>query len=410
MKKLLLVCLFLIAFGAVGWKVYEKVTASVGPEARGPRSMAVAVEVEPVQNITMRDAGQFSGTLYPKSQFVVASKIAGRLEKILVNIGDTVRRGQLIAVIENDEYQQQVEQSMAALKVATANVEESESSLAMSLRELERVKTLRRKQIVSESDLETASARYKTQEVKHKVASAQLVQQQAALKAAEIRLSYTQIRASWEGGDDTRVIGERYVNESDLLAPNKPIVSVLEIDSLTAVIHVIEQDYSKIAVGQEARLTIDAFSQELFTGTVLRIAPLLKEKSRQGRVEIEVPNTKNLLKPGMFVNVRLEFARHENAVVIPLTALVNRQGKQGVFLADSNEGRVKFIPVTVGIKGGEWAEVVSPTLSGSVVTLGQHLLQDGSAFILPGKEKDATKGKTVKNTPGDRKAGAGSRP
>ncbi len=383
MKKLLLICVFLTVFGVVGWQVYEKVTASVssGPRRRG--SMAVAVEIEPVRTATMRDVGQFSGTLYPRFQFVVASKIPGRLEKILVNIGDPVKRGQLIAVIENDEYQQQVEQSQAALLVAQANLEESKSSLVTSLRELERMKTLWRKQIVAEAEFDTARARYKTYEIKNKVADAKLIQQEAALKAARIRLSYTRIRASWEGGDDARVIGERFVNESDLLAPNKPIVSVLDIDSLTAVINVIEQDYSKITIGQKAALSIDAFPGESFRGKVIRIAPLLNEKSRQGRVEVEVPNPKNRLRPGMFINVSLEFARHVNAVVVPVTALVNRKGRQGVFIADIKEGKVKFVPVTIGILDNESAEVVGTPISGSVVTLGQHLLQDGSAFILP---------------------------
>ena len=410
MKKLLLISVFLTAFGVVGWQVYEKVTASVSSGPRKFRSMAVAVEIEPVRTATMRDVGKFSGTLYPRSQFVVASKIPGRLEKILVNIGDPVKRGQLIAVIENDEYQQQVEQSLAALQVALANLEESKSSLATSLKELERMKTLRQKQIVAESELDTASARYKTYEVKNKVAEAKLIQQEAALKAAQIRLSYTQIRASWEGGDDARVIGERFVNESDLLAPNKSIVSVLDIDSLTAVINVIEQDYSKITVGQEATLYIDAFPGESFTGKVIRIAPLLNEKSRQGRVEVEVPNTKNRLRPGMFINVSLEFLRHDNAVVVPVAALVNRKGRQGVFIADINAGKVKFVPVTIGISDNELAEVVAPPISGSVVTLGQHLLQDGSTFILPDEEKSPKKGTANKrNGPDGGSPGSGGR-
>jgi RND family efflux transporter MFP subunit len=294
--------------------------------------------------------------------------------------------------------------------VALANLEESKSSLATSFKELERMKTLRRKQIVAESELDTASARYKTYEVKNKVAEAKLIQQEAALKAAQIRLSYTQIRASWEGGDDARVIGERFVNESDLLAPNKSIVSVLDIDSLTAVINVIEQDYSKITVGQEATLYIDAFPGESFTGKVIRIAPLLNEKSRQGRVEVEVPNTKNRLRPGMFINVSLEFLRHDNAVVVPVAALVNRKGRQGVFIADINAGKVKFVPVTIGISDNELAEVVAPPISGSVVTLGQHLLQDGSAFILPDEEKSPKKGTANKrNDPGGGSPGSGGR-
>ena len=82
---------------------------------------------------------------------------------------------------------------------------------------------------------------------------------------------------------------------------NAPIVSILDIHSLTAVIHVIERDYSKVRVGQKVIVTTDAFPGSTFTGKIVRIAPLLKETSRQARVEIEVPNRDRLLKPGMFI-------------------------------------------------------------------------------------------------------------
>ena len=385
MKKTLLILIVLTIGGLIGWQIYQKTSSQGQLPNRQTRNFAVAVETRPVSDRVIRDVGLFTGTLSPKSQFIVAPKISGRLERILVNIGDFVKHKQLIAVMDDDEYIQQVDQARAELEVAKANLEESRSALDIAGRELERVKALRKKKIASESELDSAKAQFRAQDAKHKVALAQLAHKKAALKAARIRLSYTRIYVSREKGDGQWVVGERFVDEGAMLPPNASIVSVLDIGSLIAVIHVIEKDYSKVRIGQQAIMTTDAFPGRTFTGKILRLAPLLKETSREARVEIEVPNREGLLKPGMFVRVEIEFGRHNGATVIPLNALVKRNGRQGVFLADIQGMKASFVPVTLGIITGNLAEVVSPPLSGAVVTLGQHLLEDGSAIILPDK-------------------------
>ena len=385
MKKAIVIFLVVAALGFLGWRIHKKISAS--PKgAFGPRRAgAVAVEISPVQKRTIRDVGLFSGTLLPKSQFTVAPKIPGRLEKLFVNIGDPVRRGDLIALLDSNEFFQQVEQARAELEVAAANVEESFSALGVAQRELERVQTLRDKKIASEAELDSAQAQYEAQLAKYRVALAQVAQREAALNAAQVRFSYTQIVVSWEDGDEERIVGERYVDEGEMLRANDPIVSVLEIHRLTAVIHVIERDYSLVRAGQEAAITTDAFPEKSFSGTIVRVAPLLKETSRQARVEIEVPNPQRLLKPGMFIRAELEFAKHDGATVVPTAALAQRGGKQGVFVADTEKRKAAFVPVTLGITHNGLAEVLDPALSGAVVTLGQHLLEDGSPILLPRK-------------------------
>jgi RND family efflux transporter MFP subunit len=383
----IIIAIILIAF--LGWKLYQRVSASLKGSIRQHR-VFVAVEVMPVQKRTIREVGIFVGTLLPKSQFIAAPKIAGRLEQILVNIGDQVKQGQLIAVLDDDEYIQQVEQTRAEVEVAKANVEENRSALNLAQREFERAKALREKKIVSESELDAAEAHYKAQIAKQKVALAQVAQKEAILNSAQIRLSYARIKASWEDGNELRVVGERFVDEGALLKANDPIVSILDIRSLTAVIHVIEHDYSRVKVGQVAVVTTDAFPDRVFNGTIIRVAPLLKETARQARVELEIPNSERLLKPGMFVRVNIEFARHEDVTVVPLMSLTKRNDQQGIFLADTQTKKAQFVPVTLGIVNGKWAEVVTPTLSGLVVTVGQHLLEDGSSITLPEKQPETS--------------------
>jgi len=383
MKKLLLILILLGIVALTGWAIRRRLAASGDAQQRRRRSVAVAVEVAPVQKTSIRDIGAFTGSLLPKSQFLVAPKIGGRLKQLMVNVGDSVKRDQLIARIDDEEYVQQVEEAQAELQVTGALVEACASALDVAKREFDRTQALREKKVASESELDAAGAHLKACQAKHKVSLAQVAQKTAALNAARIRLSYATVRASWETGDETRVVGERFVDEGALLKANQPIVSILEAHSLTAVIHVIERDYPQAKAGQEVTVTTDAYPTRTFTGRIVRIAPLLKETSRQGRVEVEIPNPDRLLKPGMFIRARIEFARHENATVVPVKALAKRNETQGVFLADLKTRKAHFIPVTVGIINAGLAEVLEPALSGQVVTLGQHLLEDGSSITLP---------------------------
>ena len=217
------------------------------------------------------------------------------------------------------------------------------------------------------------------------MAVAQVAQKKAALKASKVRLSYAKIRVDWEEYSGYRVVGERFVDEGAMLAPNTPIISILNIGVLTAVIHVIERDYPKVRIGQEAVITSDAYPGRRFYGKVARLAPLMKETSRQARVEIEIINKNQLLKPGMFARVLIEFEKRDAVTVVPPGAIVKRGGNQGVFVPIEQKGTVRFVPVTVGVVNEDQVEIVSPLQAKNVVSVGQHLLEDGSAILLPGK-------------------------
>jgi len=360
----------------------------------------VAVEVFPVQKGSIRDVKQFAGSLLPRSSFVVAPKVAGRLEKISVDMGDGVKNGQMVAVLDSQEYVQSVEQARAAMDVSEANLTESKSSLEVTQKEFERIKVLREKKIASVSELDKVESNYKTSEARYRVSLAQVEQAEAALKAAEVRLSYTRIKASWEGGDDRRVVGERYVDEGTMLRANDPIISVLDIDYLKAVIDITEEDYSRVHIGQSVVLSTDAYTDRKFTGKIVRMSPELKETSRTASVEVVVSNTSHMLKPGMFVRAEVELARHDGVTIVPYSSLTKREGKEGVFLLAQEEMKVHFIPVETGIVTTEMVEVVSPPLEGYVVTLGQHLVDDGTTVVLPEEKNKKSKVSEDKNLTG----------
>ncbi|MEE4607942.1 MAG: efflux RND transporter periplasmic adaptor subunit [Desulfobacteraceae bacterium] len=383
MKKIWIPLAVFLVVGLLGTQVSRKLSGVPPADGAIGHKPPVAVQTTPVTQASIARVGHYTGSLLAASEFILAPKIAGRIEKIAVRIGDPVTANELVAVLDDGEYRQQVARAAAERDVARATVQERRTTLENSLREFERTRVLRQKQIASQSELDAAEADYRCEQARFDVAKAQVAQMEAALKAAEVQLAYTRIRVPEHFGDRRLVVGERFLDPGAMVAANTPIVSILDLRTLTARIHVIERDYPAIRPGLEATLTTDAFAHRQFAGRVSRVAPLLKETSRQARVEIEVPNDEGLLKPGMFVRAAITLARRDNATVVPLEALVERTGQSGVFVADLAAGIARFVPVTVGIVDDRRAEILRPALAGHVVTLGHHLLDDGAAIRLP---------------------------
>jgi RND family efflux transporter MFP subunit len=371
----------IIAF--LGWKIYQKAKSgtTAGPGVGG---VAVAVEIAPVTKGSLRDLGSFTGTLIARTHVIVAPKIAGRLNRLLVDIGDAVRSAQLLAELEDEEYRQQVIQAEADLRVAKANLEEARSTLTMAARNLERARALHQSGIQSDAQLDQVISQHESQQARFSVAEAQVANREAALESARVRLSYTRITASWERGRPLRYVGERFVDQGVLLSANTPILSIIELQPITAVIHVTAGEYFRLRPDQPAAVVSSAFPEKSFSGRIVRIAPLLQEASRQARVEVEVDNPEHLLKPGMFINVQIEFARRAGATIVPFNALAKRGGRQGVFLADLKKQTARFVPVRTGVVESGRVEILEPAnLSGYVVVLGHYLLETEGRIILP---------------------------
>ncbi|MCK9266347.1 efflux RND transporter periplasmic adaptor subunit [bacterium] len=383
MKKNVITAVLLIFVALFGWQIYQSVSQKTKSSEQKRERPAIAVEVAPITKTTIREVRQFSGTLTPQSQFVLAPKISGRLEQLTVDIGDKVQKGQLIARLDSREYYQDVEQAKADLEVTKANVLECKSTIETTKRELERAKILREKKIASESELDKAESAYKVAEAKYKVAIAQVKQKEESLKNAQIKLSYTEVRAVWDGENNVRLVGERYVNEGDMLSANASIISLIDNDSLTGVIYITEESYSSIHIGQPVVITTDAHPGKEFSGKISRISPTLQETTRSARIEVTVANHNHLLKSGVFVKAEIELARHTGATVVPFASILTRDEKEGVFLVDLEEKKAKFVPVKTGIVNTEDVEILQPQIDGYVVTLGQHLLDDGSPIVLP---------------------------
>lgn len=360
------------------WRIAGLIIGDEGGSQQGFGRPPVAVEVDTVRYEPIQETRQLTGSIHPLYKYIVAPKVSGRVIRINKRIGDWVNRGELIAKIDDGEHQQMVLESDANLRIAYANLAETQSELELAEQELERVQSLEEKRIASVAELETARTRFDALKSRMELAKAQVEQRQAALNSARIRLGYTTLAASEPG-----FIGERFVDEGSMLAPNSPVVSVIGIDTVIVRTTVIERVYGLVRIGQPAEIEVDAFPGRAFRGQVSRIAPMLQEASRVAKMEVEVVNDSLLLKPGMFCKVTVVLAEKASAQVVPTQAVVTLDGTDGVFVIRNGETVVHFVPVRLGISTPVKTEILTPAIDGLVVSLGQHLLEDGSTVILP---------------------------
>jgi RND family efflux transporter MFP subunit len=353
---------------------------------RVPERPPAPVETARVETGSIRAVRTFSGSLEARSAFVVSPKIGGRLEAMLVDIGDRVKRGAVVARLDDDEYRQNLAQAEANLLVAKANLVEAESALEIAKRAMERTETLSSRGVASDAELDAARSELLAREAGVEVQQAQIARAEAALEAARIRLGYAEVEALWADDDPSRVVAERYVDEGQTVSANTPLLEIVDLDPLAGVFYVTEKDYASLQVGQQVSVHTDAFPDEAFTGRIERIAPVFRQNSRQARVEIEVPNRDLRLKPGMFIRADVEVRRAEEAIIVPAQSIVTRSDVQGIFLVSPDGGHARWQAVTTGIRAGEKVQVTGEGIEGRVITLGQQLVEDGSAITIADEE------------------------
>jgi RND family efflux transporter MFP subunit len=352
----------------------------------------VPVDVAKIQHGPIVLRRTFSGTLEALSEFVVSPKVSGRVEKLFVNLSDTVKRGQVVAELDNDEYIQAVAQAQADLLVAKANLARSKSNLDISNREFVRTESLLKRGIASGSEFDSARADQMAKQAELEVAEAQVTKAKSSLKTANIRLGYTKVTAGWTGGDEHRIVAERYLDEGQTVAANAPLLLIVELDPIIGVVFVSEKDYARLKPGQLISITTDAYSGEEFKGKIDRIAPVFKKSTRQARVEMIIENPRHRLKPGMFIRTTVVMEKVHDATMIPQQALTTRNDKSGIFIVSDDGQSVVWREVKTGISDGDSVQVEDKDLSGRVVTLGQQLIKDGSAIIIGNNQHKSVSG------------------
>ena len=340
------------------------------------------VEAAPVVRADLDEQLRIVGNLIGAATVEVAPKVDGRLRQVNVRLGDRVSRGQEVGRVEDDELQQQLTQREASFEVARATVRQREADLFLAETSRERSRNLFANDLVSHQELDDAEARYQAASAQADLARAQFDEAGARLEELRINLENTVMVSPVDG-----FIGRRYLDPGAYVSSNTAIVSVVDISLVRLVANLVERDLRLVSAGSQARIEVDAYPSESFSGLVARIAPVLDPATRTAEIEIEIPNPDFRLKPGMYARVSLGIGSKSQALVVPREAVVIRTSSRGVFLVDAAGGapNARFASLVTGLEDDRYVEVIDGVSEGDrVVTTGAAGLQHGDPILLAG--------------------------
>jgi RND family efflux transporter MFP subunit len=361
-------------------------TAAVDSQPARKQTAPLAVEVGHVQRGSVEEKIAAVGSLMALRSVDIAPKIAGRIERVLVQVGDRVKDGQLIAQLDARELEEELRESEAALKVAEATLKGKQAEFVDLTRKVERAKRLFEKRFVSRQELDTSDSERNAAAAQVELARAQIVQMKARLASTKLQLSDAQLKAPFPG-----YVEKRLVDPGAMVSAGTPIAGLVDIHRVKVIIPVVERHYPRISVGQTATIICDAFSGEYFTGKVVRLAPVLSQETRTGEVEIEVDNPSGRLKPGMFARVEIAVEHRRDVLLVPEGALVKTPSGHGVFRVSAGGDeptKVHLVSVVPGSSRDGQIEIRGALEVGDrVVTLGVNLLKDGQNVRVGGKSR-----------------------
>ena len=343
-----------------------------GGRGRTPMTVdtAQAARHEVVDSITV------VGNLVAEQTVDVVPRVAGRIDIVHVKLGDRVARGQVLAKIEDRELREQIRQAEASLEVNRSTVSARENDLKVQQNVFERNKQLAANGLVPKQQLEDAELRYNSARSQVDVAKSQQQSTQARLDELKITLGNTTVISPLDG-----FVSKRNLDPGGFANANTVIVSVVDISTVRMIANLVEKGFNKIVAGVSADVEVDTFPGEQFKGVVSRVAPVFDPATRTAAMEIEVPNPGFRLKPGSYARVRLTVERRADALTVPRNALVDTEGKRGVFLVDAQTAR--FREVQTGLSDADRVEITRGLNDGDrVVTVGALALRDGDRVVL----------------------------
>ena len=369
-----------------------------GARADSKEEPAPAIEVKSAPVIERRTnrSVEVVGSLIAEDDVTVSSQASGNLADITVDLGTAVRRGQIIARIDQRELKFKVDQAEGTLHQAEARLgvkrgeridPQKQPDVRMAFAALERARydlnasrslaesgDISKQQLdVYQKTVDQAEARYQAALENVRNLEAIVEEKRAALDLAKKQLTDTEIVSPISG-----VVKEKAASRGEYLQPGKPIVTIVQVDPLRLRADIPEYAAASVRTGQTMTLTVESFPGRTFTGRVVRIGPSLNEQTRALTVEAELRNPGNLLRPGMFAKSNLVTANDALALMAPRRAVQVIAGLNKIFVIDN--GRVSERIVKLGAVDGDLIEIVEGVKSGEVVaTSNLDKLQEGSA-------------------------------
>lgn len=337
----------LVLFAVAGFSgcSSERQAAAPAPETARNVSLLTAHQAD------VPDLVEAVGTIRAAQTSQLASQMMGNIVEIRVHEGDRVRRGQVLAVIDDAQPQAAVDRATAAGSAAEQELTASDSDLSLAESTLKRYQSLYDKKSVSPQEFDEVKARYQGALARRDMARAGQAQAKAALAQARTTLTYTRILAPFEG-----IVTEKKADPGTLASPGLPIFTIEDLTRYRLEAAVNEDDLRYVRMGEPVPVVVDALGNTEIKGHVAQIVPAADSGSRSFLVKIDVPADPKL-RSGLFG--RAMFSRGMRpSLLIPQTAVVQRGQLQGVYVLDP--GRIANLRyVTLGKTSGAEVEVLA---------------------------------------------------
>jgi membrane fusion protein, multidrug efflux system len=341
---------------------------------RGPKP--VKAKVLTVKHKEIRRDVLSVGSLFPYDEVAVSSEIEGKVERVLVDVGDKVDKGQgLVKVLPvelalgADQQRAAYEQTRARLGVPeggddlrdpadAAEVKRAQAALEDAQQKYERSRSLFDEGLISKWTYDEAEANYKSAKAAYDLARqsvenlrAELQAKRAGLRLAEKKLSDTVIRAPFAGH-----VKARMVTQGQYLRVQTPVMVIVNTDPLRVRLKVPEKVAGWIAVEQPVSVTVEAYPGRTFTGTVSRMSPSVDTETRTLELEALLRNEEGLLKPGFFARATIASGQMESVLTVPHEAVRYVFGVYKVYTVDGKT--LKEQEIKLGERNGDEVEVV----------------------------------------------------
>lgn len=278
----------------------------------------------------------------------VVAKVGGEIVELLVEEGDIVKSGQILARLDGDRLRLEAQQ-------ARANLSKLEQ-------EHKRNTDLRERGLISADAFE--NIRYEMDSLR------------AAYNMARLELSYTEIKAPIDG-----VVADRYVKLGNTISADEPVFHISDMNPLLGYLHVPEREFRKLRPGQPVRISVDAIPEKTFSGVVARISPTVSPETGTFKVTVEVAASEGQLKPGMFGRFNIVFDQREQAILVHRSAIIVGDIDTVVYVIEDGVARRR--PITTGYTSDGNIEILEGlTGDEEIVIVGQSGLKDGTRISI----------------------------
>jgi RND family efflux transporter MFP subunit len=345
-----------ISIAAASAVVVIAIVAFVAHSRAGNDKSETAVTTAVVEKRDMGSLVQATGIIKPKvgAEVKVGARITGKVEHLYANIGDRVKKGQILVRLEQDDLKARADQAEAAYLEAKAAFDKAKL-------DLERDTPLAKQGYIAQQNIDVLQNVYD-------MANARVLKAKADQDYAKAQLSYATITAPISGTIASVTTQQGETVAAGLNAPT--FITIIDLNKLEVNAYIDETDVGKISVGQDALFTVDTFADKDFKGKVTAIYPraVLQENVVNYITLISIENSEGKLKPDMTANVTITLKKKKGVLAIPGTAVVREGGKKYVTL-QAKDGKATRREVKTGWKEGTYLEITSGLKEGETVLI-----------------------------------------